>query len=441
MTELDINTLNSNGDDASGVVSTEERTENVTGYVFSNALAEQTFDPVREESMFAVRFGDSEDTRTLHHLAIKERNLLAYPLESDLLRKGRLLLPRGPVAYGSTGELVRSIEAHIGRYVVLPDGFGGLVAHYVLFTWLADRSPTTPYLHFIGDYGSGKSRALQVVGDLCYKPLRVGGTASMASVFRILESVGVCTLLMDETDFFRRSEAHQEMMTLLRQGFQRGPGILRCERKDETFEPRDYDVFGPKLIAGRRNFPDPALESRCIRIYMPSAAALGSVPIELPDDYAEAASLLRDKLLQWRFDHFFVPLKQAPPLSVEPRLRQVFQPLAQVISDPASLKRLVAIVEDMQTEATADRHSSREADVLNALIVDAKRLGTDQLRLKRIAEVLDLHPRRVATICRTLGLETGKDRDGTYVHFDPGARADLLTRYGVPLPESQTEAA
>jgi len=413
----------------------------VTAAEFPHELAEEVYDPVTGESMFELSQADGRKM-IVDVLGSDRPNHVFRPLKSDLLAKGRLLLPTGSEDYGCTADLVGGIRTHLRRHLVLPGDDENTVLYYVLFSWLFDRFQTAPYLRFIGDLGTGKSRALKVVGDLCYKPFKVSGCASMSPIFRSLEEFGGCTLVMDEVDFFVRSEAHQEMMSMLRVGFQREVGVLRSERVGDNFVARDFDVFGPKVLAGRNNFPDPALESRCIRVYMQSGARLGGIPVELPPEYDALALTLRNQLLRWRFDHFFKPLRPVAALAIEHRLRQVYEPLAQVIDDPAALEALRANMFALQSEMTETRRSSFEGKVLAALL---KRHGLAQAKGQVRVSVKDLaqdvqkdggwddppSPRKVATACRGLGFTVERASEGRYVMFAPEASEEVLGRYGL----------
>ena len=42
--------------------------------------------------------------------------------------------------------------------------------------------------------------------------------------------------------------------------------MLRSDKAGDSYEPRAFDVFGPKVIATRRRFEDGALESRCLTL-------------------------------------------------------------------------------------------------------------------------------------------------------------------------------
>ncbi len=50
-----------------------------------------------------------------------------------------------------------------------------IVPYYILLTYVYDNFPEIPYLRVIGDYGSGKSRFMRVVGSVCYSPIITNG--------------------------------------------------------------------------------------------------------------------------------------------------------------------------------------------------------------------------------------------------------------------------
>ena len=416
------------------------RVQCATSFNFANCLVEQVYDRSNRRSELEVMHSNGTTVR-VPVFPVPNLHLEIRPVENDLVHRGRVILPEKREPYGSTGALVEAIRQHVERYVVLPEEMRDVAVHYVLLTWVYDRFETVPYLRFIGDLGVGKSRALRVIGQLCYHPFMAAGSASMSAIFRSLDMLGRATLVMDEVDFFLRSDTHQEMMTMLRQGFQKGCGVLRAEAARDTFEPRDYEVFGPKALAGRKSFPDPALESRCLRVYMQAGVPLGNIPSELPASYIEEVLLLQNQLLQWRFDHNFAALQTPEPLDVEPRLLQLFNPLASVVSDTEALGRLRRAMLELQEDMTEMRSTSLEGRILAALLAaydtDGRRPGALRVQLKPLAGSLgdEWHkgptPKTVAGICRGFGMAMGKNKHGAYVEFDPTNHSAILARYGL----------
>ena len=79
-----------------------------------------------------------------------------------------------------------------------------MAAVYAMMTWIADGLMALPYLRVLGDWGTAKSRFLQVFGSLCRLPLFASGAISAAAIFRVLDRYHP-TLILDEMDFAKRS--------------------------------------------------------------------------------------------------------------------------------------------------------------------------------------------------------------------------------------------
>src|SRR6185503_14885746 len=104
-----------------------------------------------------------------------------------------------------------------------------------------------------------------------------------------------------ESDF-RFSDEKAEVVKILNNGNVRGFPVLRSESNGKgEFNPRAYQVFGPKIVATRGNFDDRALESRFLTEQMGHARLRRDIPINLPPEQKEEALALRNKLLLFRF--------------------------------------------------------------------------------------------------------------------------------------------
>ena len=137
---------------------------------------------------------------------IYEGNQVIVPLTDELSRNGVVLLPTEAIEFDSLEDLENEIQAFIHKYVQLTS-FGEMIAtKYVLLSWVYDRFETIPYLRFLGDYGSGKSRAERVIGNICYKPIFAGGATTTSPIFRIIQRYRG-TLIIDEADFSRSDMA------------------------------------------------------------------------------------------------------------------------------------------------------------------------------------------------------------------------------------------
>ena len=233
---------------------------------------------------------------------IYEGNQVIVPLTDELSRNGVVLLPTEAIEFDSLEDLENEIQAFIHKYVQLTS-FGEMIAtKYVLLSWVYDRFETIPYLRFLGDYGSGKSRAERVIGNICYKPIFAGGATTPSPIFRIIQLYRG-TLIIDEADF-SRSDMAAEITKILNCGYSRGTPVLRSERnKNGNFEPKAYNVFSPKILATRKTFADVALESRCITERI-RPKDRNDIPLHLPKEFYEQSQRLRNKLLMFRFRNY-----------------------------------------------------------------------------------------------------------------------------------------
>lgn len=294
--------------------------------------------------------------------------LVPIRANNDLIRHHALLLPETPEPYGTTAELVADIQAYLNRYVDLSESFQTLVPYYVLLTWVYDAFNELPYLRFRGQYGSGKTRALSVVGSLCYKAFMAGGASTVSPIFHTLDMFRG-TLVLDESDF-RFSDATSELVKIFNNGNVRGFPVLRTAiTAKRDFEPRAFNVFGPKIVAMRRSFEDPALESRFLTEEMGQRRLREDIPINLPDIQEEEALNLRNKLLMYRFENLArikVDESMEDP-SLSPRINQILLPLLAVVEDKALRAELCTTARSLDQTLSVEMSSTLEADMLRVL--------------------------------------------------------------------------
>jgi len=423
------------------------------GLISPGGLIDQVYNPETGKVAFATFVVKDGSRGIVSAKGIKYGDRRFVPLKDDLIFRGVVRLPQCSTPYGTQHTLVAELESHIRRYVVLPNATStSLLAAYVLFTWVYDRFQTAPYLRFIGDFGSGKSTAAQVIGDLCFRAIVGQGNASPATLYRVLEQVGGGTLVLDETDFNLKNYADQEKMMILRSGYQRYTSTVlkQVPIEGSAYRTQAFSAFGPKILAGRSNFPDAALESRCIRVVMQSSAEMGNVPHERPEEYEHQALQLRNKLLHWRQDHFFKALRDVEPIAdVEGRMLQLYIPLAQLIEDVPTLEALRGMVVELQADITDARYSSKEACVASALVIEWNRApghGRKKVHVARIATVASMKivgqfgvgeaytSRDVCTTLRAFGMIPERDSEGRFVVYHPREFESVMNKYGVALP-------
>ncbi|MBL6751421.1 MAG: hypothetical protein ISP90_12910, partial [Nevskia sp.] len=206
---------------------------------------------------------------------------------------------------------------------------------------------------------------------------------------------------------------------------------------------RAFHVFGPKFVAMRGAFSDEALESRFITERLDGMSVEPHVPINLPAAQREEAQVLRNKLLQYRFDHRLrVGANEAlidPALS--PRTNQILVPLLSIIPDATVREEVKLTMLAAERVRRESRSRTVEADVLDVLIeLGAEIQGNvplSTLCARFVAHYRGEHDRPMSgrylgNILRSsLGIVPYKSH-GTYVvPIDPERLARLAERYGI----------
>jgi len=296
------------------------------------------------------------------------QRLLPYGPQNPLLQQRIVLFPEEPKEYRDENALIEEIRSFIHRYVDVSKVFETIAVYYVFLTWVYETFNEVPYLKPRGDYGTGKTRFLLVVGSLCYKPIFASGASTVAPLFHILDQIGG-TLILDEGDF-RFSDEKADIAKILNNGNAKGFPVLRCEKiNQKEFAPRAYSVFGPKILGSRNDYEDYALESRFITEDMGLRPVRTEIPITLPPSFHEEALELRNKLLLWRFRNY--GRKRFPEAHVDPkldqRINQIFVPLLSLISDAKVRAQLVEIARKKNAQMRSDRGFQVEAEVLSSI--------------------------------------------------------------------------
>lgn len=417
-------------------------------YVVSQTQADGTIvelvhDHAAHKTMLAIGRGDE--------VAIEDSisndggtRLLPVPASNNLIRHGAVLLPECAEPFDTPASLADEVTGYLDRYLDLTPGFRTIAAWYVLLSWVYDAFNELPYLRFRGDFGTGKTRALTVIGSLCYKPFFASGASTVSPIFHILDRFRG-TLILDEADF-RFSDEKSEIVKILNSGNTKSFPVLRNSMNAKReFDPRAFHVYGPKLLAMRQSFEDEALESRCLTEEMGQRKVRKDIPINLPDAQATDAQVLRNKLLSYRF-RFFHQVAIDPSL-VDPlqsaRTNQLLVPLLSIIEDEEARASVRTFATGIDDEMRFDRSMRPEAIVLAAIRdLDKERTRT-ALPVREITTyVIDRHgkdfdryvtPRFIGELIRKrLRLATYKSH-GVYVVplADRAQIAFLSERFGL----------
>jgi hypothetical protein len=378
----------------------------------------------------------------LDEVEVKGEKFRPLPPSYQLIEKGVILFPSQATPYKNEEELLLEIQNFIHKYLDISEVFEQIATYYVLFTWMYDRFNEVPYLRALGDFGSGKSRFIQAIGILCYKPVFTGGATTPSPIFRIINEVNG-TLIIDEADF-KSSDMTSEIVKILNTGYQRGMPVLRSEGKG-TFEVKAYDVFCPKIVATRETFSDKALESRFLVEEMGAGKLRPDIPRTLDESFYNDAEQIRNKLLMWRLKNYFEPIERRHDIieGIHPRLNQIVMPLLSIIKNNSIREKLKAFIVKYNTDLVADRGLSWESDIVFAVLKLEHETNANEVTVKQITDEVNseidisddtLQARKVGWYLRTkLQLKPYKTRKGFVLSFKENRkRLDMWKeRFGI----------
>ena len=374
-------------------------------------------------------------------------NVSIVPCKGAEIPEGAVTLPEGVMEYGDTLALHKEVKDHVYRYVDLSERDLEFSCWYIMMSWIHDRLNTVSFLRFLGDTGVGKSRALDAIGRLCFKPMMMAGAVTPAPIYRLIRRYRG-TLILEEADL-RESDEMNEVIKILNCGIERGRPVIRCN-KDDPDSLEILPCFGTKVFASRHEFQDVALESRCIPIQMEETSR-EDIPIILGKAFQNKATELRQKLLLWRLRNYTnTSSEQIENVDIgqhlEPRLKQMALPFVICFKDyPDVMEHFRAFLKKAQEDLIRSRGDSRDGLVLTALFRLALKEGPEYITSTAIATYckdelkLDINYRRVGSVLRTMKITTSNRRHGLerarFVDWDIDLMTKLIKRYATEPEE------
>lgn len=385
---------------------------------------------------------------------------IPYQPTLGLIKNRRIVLfPEKAEEYGSEKALNEEIRKFIHDFLDVDPFYERLASYYVMFSWLYDLFENLPYLRALGDYGTGKTRFIQTIGVLCYRPMLVSGASSVSPIFRLIDMFRG-TLVVDEADL-SNSDSDNEIVKIINVGYQKGGAVMRAEKEAQAdiYSPEVYDVFGPKILATRKPFTDRAVESRCLTRRTTTQRPRPDIPYTLGQSFWTRSTTIRNKLLMYRLkNHRPIEIDhKLADTSVEPRLNQVTMALKSIIKDDDMRREIDLFIRAYNDVLISDRQMTLPAVVVQALvdIHNTKKvniLGQDERdftfkgiaeRCNQILQDIDpdtrIHARMISkTLSEDLGLlkrrkhpESRRDM----VEYDEEELKALMQRFGIEVPQ------
>jgi hypothetical protein len=195
--------------------------------------------------------------------------------------------------FGSFEEIFDVIINYIKNRLYFDDErIYKVLSSFVIYSWFWDTLNVATFIEFFGDYGSGKTRALEVLSDLCYRSVMTANV-SLASIPRLCQDYH-SFLLIDE--FMGDEETKREFINLLNSSYRKGMYYIRVVNNEVEI----FDTFGPKAFATSEDIAK-SLQTRTITIRMFKKKVK-------PIGEEEALRLmLIDNLTRLRINYFSLP--------------------------------------------------------------------------------------------------------------------------------------
>ena len=362
---------------------------------------------------------------------------------------------------GRTGAaLLDDVEMFLRRFVAYPSEAAG-VAHtlWIAHCWFMGFWDSTPRIAFLSpEYGSGKSRALEVTEPLVPRPIHAVNTTPAYLFRKVSDPEGAPTILYDEIDtvFGPRAKDNEDIRGMLNAGHRQGAVAGRAVKRGQTVVTEELPAYCAVALAGLNDLPD-TIMSRSVVVRMRRRA-----PDEQIDQWRRrlntpAGHALRDRLEKWAdLNEHRLEWPDMPP-GVEDRNADVWEALLAVANLAGGRWSERARVSAVSL-VTASRGAGDSLGVV--LLRDLREVLTGQDRLSTEAILSALHgikespwgdlrgkpidARWLARTLRRYDVSPKVIRDGstTWRGYDAADLADPWRRYLAspePLPPAPQE--
>jgi hypothetical protein len=272
---------------------------------------------------------------------------------------------------------------------------------WVLHTWLLNKFNTSPIIHFLGPYASGKSRAGDVLSTLAKRGLATVNLTG-ASIFRVNEAYQP-TFIIDEVKLTGK-DRDRDILELLNVRFQRGRKVIRINMDKSGLDSiQEFNVYGATALSGLDELPETP-RSRAIVFIMEQNVRPVAKSLDL-----KKADIFRDRLCAFRGRYLEEKMPRVERFVKDGRLADAIEPLHQILKlvKPEIEPDFIKYFKEIEKDRKEETFDSFDAEVVRALIkckdnvdqgkiltsyiaekFNEKKKESDQVSLKTIGKVL-----------------------------------------------------
>jgi len=261
-------------------------------------------------------------------------------------------------------ELIDLIHREVERFIDAEPEEKATFTAFVLLSYVQEFFDALPYLYLVGDNESGKSHLLNLMAELCYRPL-AGVSHTAADLYSYLEDDGLpLTIIEDE---FQGSEKDTEKMKIYKSGYKKGARVARVVTYEGGRRVDYFNSYGLKIVAAEKLIENKGFIQRCIVIEM--VEGYPEKDHYDAEDYSRFARL-RSELLKWRMrvlaGHESLPKVEADWL--RGRDRELYLPLLTMLHGSPIYHALEGFLRQKAEEKRREREGSLEAAICRAVV-------------------------------------------------------------------------
>jgi len=221
-------------------------------------------------------------------------------------------------------ELLDIVFEQVDKFLDLERHYKIIITASILLSYIQEFFQTVPYLYFVGDNESGKSHALTLFRELCYRPFS-GVSHTAADLYSYLEEDIPMTIIEDE---FQGSEHDNEKMKIYKSGYKKGEKVGRVQLLETARIIKYFNTYGLKIIAAEQLTENKGFNQRCIVIEMVEGFPAKD---HYDDDDFKMFHEIRNELLKWRMKTLYDKSLESEATMLRGRMREIFSPLLSIL--------------------------------------------------------------------------------------------------------------
>ena len=164
---------------------------------------------------------------------------------------------------------------------------------YIISTYCFELFNSIGYLFFCSDSGSGKTKFADILRFCSFNSINATNP-SEAVLFRILQQTRG-TMFVDDYENIEDKKKNA-IDQILKVGYKRGGQTIRAEKIGDSYIPKYFDVYSPKVITNTIGL-DSITYSRCIPVHLlKTATKKGNLN---PDEFDNVWKIIRNQCFEF----------------------------------------------------------------------------------------------------------------------------------------------